>query len=270
MADIKAMMAKIQDSLAKFDFNGVKPGRVEAALLRDHRIPEDLAALLSPAARDYLEPMARLARDLTSRFFGRNIVLYTPIYIANYCVNECVYCGYNRKNHIRRAKLTLEEIEAEAEAIAATGLRDILLLTGESKAHSPVDYICQAIGILGKHFTSIGLEVYPMDSSEYEQVRAAGADYISVYQETYDPELYDKVHLSGPKKDYSYRFGANIRALSAGFRGGRPSGLCWVWEISGKMFWPAGSTPGWSRRPFPRRKSVFPCPGCGPIPIRKK
>ena len=212
------MIKKVQD-LMSFDFNAVKPKRVEAALAAERRTPADLGALLSPTAAEYLEPMAHLARAATRRFFGRNISLYTPIYIANHCVNECVYCGYNRKNDIRRAKLTFEEIEIEAKAIAATGLQEILLLTGESKPHSKVEYIAEAVTILRRHFRCVGLEVYPMDVDEYRAVHQAGADYVSVYQETYDPQLYDRVHLSGPKKNYAYRFGANDRALAAGFRG---------------------------------------------------
>ena len=212
------MMEKVQ-SLLSYNFQAVTPKRVEAALAAERRNTADLGALLAPAATAYLEPMARLARDATRRFFGRNISLYTPMYIANHCVNECVYCGYNRKNDIRRASLSFEEIEAEAAAIAATGLQEILLLTGESKLHSQVGYIAEAVKILRRHFRCVGIEVYPMDEDEYRIIHEAGADYVSVYQETYDPELYDRVHLSGPKKNYAYRFHANDRALAAGFRG---------------------------------------------------
>lgn len=209
----------IWESAAAFDFQAVTSRDIEAALAREHHSCHDLGIFLSPAATAYLEPMAMLARDLTDRFFGRNIALYTPLYIANHCINECVYCGYNRKNGIRRARLTFEEIELEAESIASTGLREILLLTGESKIHSDVDYIAGAIKILGRHFSSIGIEVYPMDTDEYSLLKEAGADFVSVYQETYDPVLYNDVHLSGPKKVYAYRLAANDRALATGFRG---------------------------------------------------
>lgn len=216
---LEKLMKEIKESALPFDFNRVSPRQVEAALNREHRDIGDLAALLSPAAADYLEPMARLAQDLTRRFFGRNISLFAPLYLANHCINECVYCGYNRRNDIIRARLSPEEIEREAEAIAAGGIRDLLVLTGESRKHSDVGYIAEAIGLLGRYFPTLGLEVYPLTVEEYREVQAAGADFVSLYQETYDPELYAQVHLSGPKRDYAFRLGAQERALAAGFRG---------------------------------------------------
>lgn len=207
------------NAAAAFDFAATTTREVDRAIERERATARDFGALLSPAASSRLEKMARRARDLTDRFFGRNISLYTPLYIANHCVNSCVYCGYNRANPIRRARLSLEEIEREAAAVASTGLREILLLTGESRTHSDVAYIAGAIGVVARHFSAVGVEVYPMDEEEYGELRGAGADFISVYQETYDPDLYDRVHLAGPKKKYHYRLGANTRALAAGFRG---------------------------------------------------
>lgn len=213
------MIAEVQNLSAGFDFNRVRPARVEAALNKERLRPEDLGALLSPAAGGYLEEMARQVKNRSLKFFGRNIGLYTPLYIANFCVNECAYCGYNRANDIKRARLSFEEIEAEARAIAATGLTDILLLTGESRAQSGVEYIGRAVEILARHFKSVGLEVYPLKTGEYRYLHQLGADFVSVYQETYDPEVYAAVHLAGPKKNYAWRFGAQTRALTGGFRG---------------------------------------------------
>ncbi len=216
--EFETMMDKVVEAW-RFDFASVAEADVRRALDRERLSLSDFAALLAPPAMKFLDEMADRAGEATARFFGRNVGLYTPLYIANHCVNECSYCGYNLKNRIRRAKLSYEEIEAEARAIAAGGLTDILLLTGESRAKSDVPYIAGAVKILARHFRSVGIEVYPMSVDEYREVREAGADYVSVYQETYDPALYDKVHISGPKKDYAWRFGANLRALEAGFRG---------------------------------------------------
>lgn len=216
---LERLMAEIKNTALTFDFNRVGPRQVEAALNREQRDIVDLAALLSPAAANYLEPMAQAAQALTRRFFGRNISLFAPLYIANHCVNECVYCGYNRQNDIVRARLSYEEIEREAEAVAAGGIRDLLVLTGESRRHSDVDYIAEALSRLGRYFPALGLEVYPLIVDEYRKVKAAGADFVSLYQETYDPDLYAQVHLSGPKRDYAFRLGAQERALLAGFRG---------------------------------------------------
>ncbi len=211
--------ALVTDGYEALDFSQYTAEDVRGALAAEDVQPEGFKALLSPAARPFLEQMAQKASRLTREHFGVNIQLYTPIYIANYCVNHCAYCGFNCTNHIKRAKLTPEEIEHEAQCIANTGLTDILLLTGESRRHSDVDYIAEGVRILDRYFSSIGIEVYPMHVEEYEKVHEAGADYLSVYQETYDRTVYDEVHLSGPKKDYSYRFNAPERGLLAGFRG---------------------------------------------------
>lgn len=203
----------------RYDFSIFTGRDVEAALSKDNLDETDYAALLSPAAEGYLEPMARRARELTRVHFGNAIQLMTPLYIANYCVNHCVYCGYNCKNNIKRAKLSFEEIEAEYRTIAQTGLREILILTGESRAQSDLAYIGRACELAQNYFSTIGIEIYPVDAEEYAYLHSKGADFVSVYQETYNTQRYDEVHLSGPKKDFSYRFNAQERALLGGMRG---------------------------------------------------
>ena len=207
---------EIWDKAAAFDFELVTFDDVAASLARDNVDINDLGVFLSPAAASRLDDMASRAKELTERFFSRNIALF---YLANHRINHCDYCGYNMSNLIRRARLTHEEIENEAAAIAATGLKEILLLTGESRVRSSVEYIAHSIEIMKRHFEVIGIEVYPMEVDEYKALHRAGADFISVYQETYDPVLYDEVHIRGPKKIYNYRLNANVRALEAGFRG---------------------------------------------------
>ncbi len=140
--------------------------------------PVDLAALLSPAAAPYLKPIAQRAKALTAAHFGNSVGLYTPLYIANFCVNHCVYCGFNCKNQINRGKLA-EEIHREL-AIAKTGLKEILLLTGEAKSQSNVAYIGRAVEDAREYFSTIGIEVYPMDVEEYAYLHKKGADFVSV------------------------------------------------------------------------------------------
>ena len=192
---------------------------VRKALDSVHKTPRDFMALLSPAAEHLLETMAAHAQKMTAQYFGNAIKLFTPLYIANYCVNECVYCGFNRENSIHRGKLTLGEITAELHAIAETGLDEVLLLTGDSRTESDVEYIAQAVRQAAKIFSTVGLEVYPMDIDEYTYLHKCGADFVSVYQETYDRSLYEKVHPAGPKRDFDYRVGAQERAILAGMRG---------------------------------------------------
>lgn len=206
-----------------FDFNNFFRNVTDDDILRvinKERLNElDFLTLLSDKAEAYLENMAVRSKQLTLQHFGKVIFLYTPLYLANYCVNQCVYCGFNISSGIRRAKLTMEEVECEAKAIAATGLKHIVILTGESKVHSPVSYIKDCVNILKKYFTSIVIEVYPLEESEYKELIDAGVDGLTIYQEVYDEEMYKAVHLKGPKSNHRYRLDAPERACRASMRG---------------------------------------------------
>jgi len=192
---------------------------VRRAIAATERRAEDLAALLSPAAAPLLEDMAQAAQKLTRQWFGNSVGLYTPLYIANYCENACTYCGFGCQNKIRRGKLDLGEIEREANAIAQSGLQELLVLTGECRSATGVEYIGRALELLKGYFGVLGIEIYPLNTDEYSYLRQCGADYVSVYQETYDPIRYEQVHPAGPKRSYPYRFYALERALRGGMRG---------------------------------------------------
>lgn len=213
------VMDKVLKNVADYDYNRYTAAQVRSALNKDVLSPDDFAALLSPAAFPFLEDMARKAKTETRNHFGTSICMFTPLYIANYCENHCVYCGFNCKNQIHRAKLTYEEIEHELSVIAKTGLKEILILTGESRHMSDVEYIGESLKIARKYFSTIGIEIYPLNSDEYHYLHECGADFVSVYQETYNPVKYEKMHLSGPKRVYPYRFNAQERALMGGMRG---------------------------------------------------
>ncbi len=192
---------------------------VKGALTHNQLTPEDYAALLSPAAMPYLEAMAHKAARETKKHFGNSICMFTPLYIANYCENNCIYCGFNCKNKIKRGMLSLSEIESELKEIAGTGLREILILTGESRHKSGVEYIGAAVQAATKYFSTIGIEIYPLNIDEYAYLKDCGADFVCVYQETYNTGKYAEVHLAGPKRIYPYRFNAQERALLGGMRG---------------------------------------------------
>ncbi|MEW5953567.1 MAG: 2-iminoacetate synthase ThiH [Bacillota bacterium] len=188
-------------------------------ILAKHNISElDYLALLSPAAEEFLEEMAWRAHHLTLRHFGRVILLYTPLYLANHCVNSCLYCGFRVQNDLPRSSLAPDQLEAEAGAISATGLKHILILTGESRRRSPVSYIKDCVQLLKRYFTSISIEVYPLEEAEYGELISAGVDGLTIYQEVYDREVYDQVHPAGPKRDYRFRLSAPERACRAGIR----------------------------------------------------
>ncbi len=199
-------------------FSRITPGQVSNILAKSDLQSQDFLALLSAEDAVSLEAMAQAAHRLTLQHFGRTILLYTPLYLANYCVNHCVYCGFNAANNIPRRKLTLIEVELEARVIAATGLQHLLILTGESRRHSPVSYIKDCVEVLRKYFASISIEIYPLSSEEYAELIAAGVDGLTIYQEVYDEKAYSTVHPEGPKRDYRFRLEAPERAGQAGIR----------------------------------------------------
>ncbi len=189
-----------------------------AAIDSNRQDEKQFLALLSPAAENYLEEMAQNAHNLSLQYFGKTIQLYTPMYLSNYCDNQCSYCGFNHNNQVSRRKLTLEEVEKEASAISSTGLEHILILTGESQAMSPLYYIEDCLSILKKYFSSISIEIYALTENEYAELIARGVDGLTLYQETYDEKIYAAVHKGGPKRDYLFRLNAPERAAKSGIR----------------------------------------------------
>ena len=211
--------SNVMAQMQSYDPSAYTPRDVRAALEHDTCTIEDLKALLSPAAEPFLEEMAQKARRETSKHFGNTVYLFTPLYIANYCENYCVYCGFNCYNHINRMKLTMEQIQHEMQIIADSGMEEILILTGESRAKSDVKYIGEACKLARKYFRMVGLEIYPVNTDEYRYLHECGADYVTVFQETYDTDKYEQLHLLGHKRVWPYRFDAQERALRGGMRG---------------------------------------------------
>ena len=209
----------VMAQMNSYDYTKYTAKDVRAALEHETCSVEDFKALLSPAAEPFLEQMAQRARLETSKHFGNTVYLFTPLYIANYCENYCVYCGFNCYNHINRMKLTPEQIEHEMKVIADSGMEEILILTGESRAQSSVEYIGEACKLARKYFRMVGLEIYPVNTDEYRYLHECGADYVTVFQETYDTDKYETLHLMGHKRVWPYRFDAQERALRGGMRG---------------------------------------------------
>ncbi|MGA1979859.1 MAG: 2-iminoacetate synthase ThiH [Sedimentisphaerales bacterium] len=200
--------------------NEVKGSDVERALATPagSYSLEKLLALISPAAEDYLEEMAQQARQLTIQRFGRTIRLYAPLYLSNYCINNCRYCGFNKENKSERRRLTIEQAVSEADVIASEGFRDILLVSSEDRKFISIDYLSELAGRLRGKFSSISIEVYQMTTKEYAKLFAAGIEGITLYQETYDRDIYRKYHPAGPKADYDHRLSAADSIAQAGMR----------------------------------------------------
>jgi len=211
--------ARVIAAMEAYDYDSYTAADVRRALNHDSCTVEDFKALLSPAAQPFLEEMAARARLETSRHFGNTVYLFTPLYIANYCENYCVYCGFNCYNDIKRLQLDAGQIEHEMQVIASSGMEEILLLTGESKTKSNVSYIGEACKLARKYFKNVGLEIYPVNTEDYRYLHECGADYVTVFQETYDLKKYETLHLLGHKRVWPYRFEAQERALRGGMRG---------------------------------------------------
>ncbi len=189
---------------------------VIAALNKDRRDLSDFMALISPAAEKYLEQMANESHKLTRKRFGNTVQLYLPLYLSNYCENQCVYCGFNAANHIKRKVLDKSELDAEINAIKHFGFEHILLVTGESNYHAGVDYLADAIRQIKEDFAQVTIEVQPLDTDGYSKLKEAGLHGCYIYQETYNQETYNNYHLKGKKADYSYRLETPDRLGQAG------------------------------------------------------
>ncbi len=259
---------QIQDgvlsAMEAYDYEKYTAADVRRALAKEGCTPEDFAALLSPAAEPFLEEIAQRARRETKKHFGNSVNMFTPLYIANYCENYCIYCGFNCHNQIKRARLNSAEIRQEMEAIAKTGLQEILLLTGESRKMSDVEYIGEACRIAREYFRVIGLEVYPMNSDEYAYLHKCGADYVTVFQETYHADKYETLHLAGHKRIFPYRLNAQERAIRGGMRGVGFAALLGLDDFRKDAF-ATGMHAYLLQRRYPHAEIAFSCPRLRPI-----
>ncbi|MCF7974335.1 MAG: 2-iminoacetate synthase ThiH [Phycisphaerae bacterium] len=204
----------------------VTPSDVECALTAAPGIyrPERLLALIAPAAQTYLEQMATIAHRLTVQRFGKTISLYAPLYVSSYCCNQCVYCGFNCSNQYERCRLSVEDAVEEARIIHHEGFQDLLLVSSEDREFITVDYLCELAHRLRGMFSTLSLEIHQLETQEYARLFEAGIDGVTLYQETYDPDVYARYHVKGPKADFQRRllacdsFGAaGMRKLGLGF-----------------------------------------------------
>ena len=256
--------SQVMVQMNSYDYSQYTARDVRAALEHTTCSIEDFKALLSPAAEPFLEQMAERARLETSKHFGNTVYLFTPLYIANYCENYCVYCGFNCYNHINRMKLSMEQIEKEMKVIADSGMEEILILTGESRAQSNVEYIGEACKLARKYFRMVGLEIYPVNTDEYKYLHECGADYVTVFQETYDADKYEQLHLLGHKRVWPYRFDAQERALRGGMRGVAFSALLGLSDFR-KDALASALHVYYLQRKYPHAEMSLSCPRLRPI-----
>ena len=266
--DMEAIDSDIMDrviaEMNSYDADIYTAKDVKEALAAETCSVDNFKALLSPAALPFLEEIAQKAQKETRKHFGNSVAIFTPLYIANYCENYCVYCGFNCHNKIKRAQLNAEEIEKEMQAIAETGLEEVLILTGESPNKSSVEYIGEACKIAKKYFKLIGLEVYPMDSKDYAYLHECGADFVTVFQETYNSDKYKTLHLGGRKRIFPYRLNAQERAIMGGMRGVGFAALLGLDDFRKDAF-ATGYHAYLLQRKYPHAEIAFSCPRLRPI-----
>lgn len=186
--------------------------------LRKSPLLREFERLIAPKESDEMEALAQRSRALTLQNFGRTMRLFAPLYLSNECINNCRYCGFSRDNPILRVTLDLDQVVAEARHLAASGFRQILLVAGEHPKFVSGTYLTDCVRALGADFSSIAIEVGPMEREDYAPIVAAGAEALVVYQETYDRHVYGQMHTSGPKRDFNWRLDCPVRGYDAGFR----------------------------------------------------
>ena len=261
--DMEAIDSDIMDrviaEMNSYDADIYTAKDVKEALAAETCSVDNFKALLSPAALPFLEEIAQKAQKETRKHFGNSVAIFTPLYIANYCENYCIYCGFNCHNKIKRAQL-----EKEMQAIAETGLEEVLILTGESPNKSSVEYIGEACKIAKKYFKLIGLEVYPMDSKDYAYLHECGADFVTVFQETYNSDKYKTLHLGGRKRIFPYRLNAQERAIMGGMRGVGFAALLGLDDFR-KDALATGMHAYLLQKKYPHAEIAFSCPRLRPI-----
>ena len=258
------LLEQVTAARAAYNYEKYTAADVLRALEHEQRTPEDFAALLSPAALPLLEEIARKAQQERQRYFGNSVTFFTPLYIANYCENYCIYCGFNSHNRIHRARLNREQLITEMEAIAKTGMQEILILTGESRKMSDVHYIGEACKLARQYFKVVGVEIYPVNSDEYAYLHECGVDYVTVFQETYNSDKYAQLHLAGAKRVFPYRFYAQERALRGGMRGVGFAALLGLDDFRKDAF-ATGLHAYLLQKKYPHGEFAFSCPRLRPI-----
>lgn len=213
---------EIVEKYENFDFysylDSITYSDVEKSLSKTRKDEFDFLNLLSDKALPYIEDMAKESHRLTIQYFGKTIQLYIPIYVSDYCNNSCIYCGFSVLNKIPRRKLTLEEVEKSAIEISKTKIKHILFLTGEAPEITDMSYLIEVTRILKKYFPFVGVEIFPLEVEDYRKLIEAGADGLTIYQETYDRKVYELVHPAGRKRNYLYRLDTPERGAQAGFK----------------------------------------------------
>lgn len=223
--------------------NGKTAADVERALNAAHLSRDDLMVLLSPAAADYLEPMAQRAQKLTRQRFGNTVSFYVPLYLSNLCANDCTYCGFSMSNRIKRKTLDEVDIQRECDAIRKLGFEHLLLVTGEHQAKVGMDYFRRHLPAIRRQFSSLQMEVQPLSQENYAELKTLGIDGVMVYQETYHEAIYAQHHLKGKKQDFFLAAGNAGSVRPGRYRQNRSWRANWsVGQLAGGLLYGGGAS----------------------------
>lgn len=187
-------------------------------------LPHETALLLQTEDRELIEAMWAAAREIKQAIYGNRLVLFAPLYIANYCSNNCLYCGFRKDNkELKRVALTMDQIANEVKALEQEGHKRLLILCGEHPTSSSLDYFIEAIETAyatktekGGEIRRINVEIAPLPVEGFKRLKSANIGTYVLFQETYHHATYAKMHPTGPKSNYIERLTAMDRAQQAG------------------------------------------------------
>ena len=256
---------KLKESDLASYFPGVTREMVMESLAKDKVAFSDFLNFISPAAAGLMKEMRNAATRIKHRYFGNTVRLYAPLYVSNYCINNCVYCAFKSEHRTRRRRLSIEEIVEEAKIIKGFGMDSLLLVSGEDPKSMSVDFLAEAVRKLRELFYYVSLEIYPMDATSYRQLFEAGVHGLTLYQETYQEDLYRSLHPSGPKSDYSRRLWHVEQGAKAGFYNVGLGVLLGLYDWRTEMVSLAAHGL-WLRKKYWQTKIQFSFPRITPIP----
>jgi 2-iminoacetate synthase len=186
--------------------------------------PEEAAVLLQTEDDELIGQILQAAHKIKEDIYGNRLVIFAPLYVANHCANNCLYCGFRHDNkELNRVALTLDQIAKEVQVLEREGHKRLLMLCGEHPTRSSLEYFMEAIETTyavktehGGEIRRINVEIAPLEVDEYRQLKKTGIGTAVLFQETYHHETYKTMHPSGPKKDYAKRLTAMHRAQEGG------------------------------------------------------
>ncbi|MDR3281848.1 MAG: 2-iminoacetate synthase ThiH [Endomicrobium sp.] len=204
--DFKEYVANVSDDMV---INSIQKEKIDKV---------DFLNLLSPKAMNHIEKIAQKSHEISLKHFGKSILLYAPLYVSNFCINNCAYCGFSTTNKIKREVLSFEEIKENSKVVAGYGIRHILIVSGENRTKTSLYYFKRCVEILKNYFEVVDIEIYPLDEYEYKEMGNIGVSGLTIFQETYNEKIYKVLHTKGAKSNYKYRLETCERAGICNYR----------------------------------------------------